>query len=274
VLVDRTSRFSGSSSNQQQQATQMAYRSLQAHHVQMGTLAHRTHAVLPRLSPCNRSWTRGLPRQLGRTVKTALGEPLLAIQHLLSPGQRLLTSITPPAVEAPVATAPLVASDTQPKVPSEQLDSSSDKFDWFAAWYPVAALDTLKPDRPTKVQLLGQDFVVWRDNQGEWQAFEDACPHRWVHQVTTACPPMLSIPPQWLCLLWPNLLCGHVAGSCQLATPPMVPHAYLGRLPRSCRGLQATLRSVVLLQSCAWQTHRPGPVCYMDYMGLNVNLLG
>lgn len=77
-------------------------------------------------------------------------------------------------------TAPSVTYDKLPEVPEEQLDSGSEKFNWFAAWYPVAAMETLKPDRPTKVQLLGQDFVVWRDNQGEWQAFEDACPHRWV----------------------------------------------------------------------------------------------
>jgi hypothetical protein len=85
-------------------------------------------------------------------------------------------------VEAPV-TARESRYEKLPEVPAEQLDSSSEKFNWFAAWYPVAAMDTLKPDRPTKVQLLGQDFVVWRDNQGEWQAFEDTCPHRWVRHV-------------------------------------------------------------------------------------------
>ena len=26
--------------------------------------------------------------------------------------------------------------------------------------------------------MLGRNLVVWRDQQGEWRAFDDVCPHR------------------------------------------------------------------------------------------------
>ena len=32
--------------------------------------------------------------------------------------------------------------------------------------------------RPHAVTVLGRDLVIWRDQQGEWRAFDDACPHR------------------------------------------------------------------------------------------------
>ncbi len=32
--------------------------------------------------------------------------------------------------------------------------------------------------RPHAITVLGRDFVVWRDQQGDWRAFDDVCPHR------------------------------------------------------------------------------------------------
>lgn len=53
-----------------------------------------------------------------------------------------------------------------------------EEFDWNKAWYPVAVLEDLEPLKPTPIQLLGREFVVWRDVEGEWRCFEDVCPHR------------------------------------------------------------------------------------------------
>jgi hypothetical protein len=194
----------------------MTYMLRRAQHVRQATPVAGTHAVLPRLSACNRPWAPGTPRQRVRTVKTALGEPRGRVQHQLSSTllyQACSQAALPSAADAPV-TAPSVpptTTTTLPKVPAaEQQDSSStDKFDWFAAWYPVAALDTLKPDRPTQVQLLGQDFVVWRDSAGEWQAFEDTCPHRWVPGVLLgrACGPAPCNPCTAHCGVMVCLLC-------------------------------------------------------------------
>lgn len=52
------------------------------------------------------------------------------------------------------------------------------ELDWAKAWYPVAILEDLEPRRPTPVEVLGRKFVVWRDVEGEWRCFEDACAHR------------------------------------------------------------------------------------------------
>jgi phenylpropionate dioxygenase-like ring-hydroxylating dioxygenase large terminal subunit len=52
---------------------------------------------------------------------------------------------------------------------------------WRQAWYPVAYLRDLDPDRPTSFTLLGEDLVLWFDRQGDrWRAFADVCPHRLV----------------------------------------------------------------------------------------------
>ncbi|MFM2081094.1 MAG: hypothetical protein RLZZ219_1776 [Cyanobacteriota bacterium] len=52
---------------------------------------------------------------------------------------------------------------------------------WQQAWYPVAHLHDLDPDRPTAFTLLEQDLVLWYDRAaGRWRAFADVCPHRLV----------------------------------------------------------------------------------------------
>ncbi|QPN63391.1 Rieske 2Fe-2S domain-containing protein [Synechococcus sp. CBW1004] len=52
---------------------------------------------------------------------------------------------------------------------------------WRQAWYPVAYLSDLDPDRPTPFTLLGEDLVLWFDRQeAHWRAFTDVCPHRLV----------------------------------------------------------------------------------------------
>mgnify|MGYP006267775581 FL=1 len=52
---------------------------------------------------------------------------------------------------------------------------------WQRAWYPVAFLRDLDPERPSPFTLLGQDLVLWFDRQQQcWRAFADVCPHRLV----------------------------------------------------------------------------------------------
>jgi phenylpropionate dioxygenase-like ring-hydroxylating dioxygenase large terminal subunit len=46
-------------------------------------------------------------------------------------------------------------------------------------WQPVALLDELEGDRPIKpVKLLGQDFIVFRDDTGRYGMLDRDCPHR------------------------------------------------------------------------------------------------
>ena len=45
-------------------------------------------------------------------------------------------------------------------------------------WVPLATTYELDPDRPTPVSFLGQRYVAYRNNDGEWVVMDDACPHR------------------------------------------------------------------------------------------------
>ena len=45
-------------------------------------------------------------------------------------------------------------------------------------WVPLASTWELDPDRPTPVRFLEQQYVAFRDNDGEWHVMDDACPHR------------------------------------------------------------------------------------------------
>lgn len=67
--------------------------------------------------------------------------------------------------------------------------SAQQSLAWRNAWYPVAFLRDLDPDRPTGFTLLGDDLVLWFDRKGtegaeaaggQWRAFADVCPHRLV----------------------------------------------------------------------------------------------
>ncbi|MGD1907644.1 MAG: Rieske 2Fe-2S domain-containing protein [Leptolyngbyaceae cyanobacterium] len=54
-----------------------------------------------------------------------------------------------------------------------------DRFDWAEAWYPIAYVEDLDQERPTRFTLLEQDLVIWWDAQASsWRVFEDKCPHR------------------------------------------------------------------------------------------------
>ncbi|HEY9106339.1 MAG TPA: aromatic ring-hydroxylating dioxygenase subunit alpha [Roseateles sp.] len=44
--------------------------------------------------------------------------------------------------------------------------------------HPVAAASDLGADQPLAARLLGQDWVLWRDDQGRARAATDRCPHR------------------------------------------------------------------------------------------------
>lgn len=58
------------------------------------------------------------------------------------------------------------------------MDKASEPFDWAHQWYPVASPEDMDPSRPHAISILGRELVLWRDQQGDWRAFEDICPHR------------------------------------------------------------------------------------------------
>jgi len=62
-------------------------------------------------------------------------------------------------------------------------------------WYPVALSDNVKNDAPTQVQILGLQFVAFRDTSGQPHVLSDTCIHRggslgrgWVRNGRAICP--------------------------------------------------------------------------------------
>ena len=80
------------------------------------------------------------------------------------------------------------------------------EFNWYKAWYPLVPAEFLDPSKPHNFKLLGMDLCLWNDGAesdsfqakqkkpsglarlfgkkksitplGNWNAFEDKCPHR------------------------------------------------------------------------------------------------
>jgi hypothetical protein len=63
--------------------------------------------------------------------------------------------------------------------PSVIKDNGLGTFDWERQWYPIAVDEYTDRSRPHKMQLLGNDIVLWHDKT-QWRVFDDSCPHRGV----------------------------------------------------------------------------------------------
>ncbi len=92
-------------------------------------------------------------------------------------------------------------------------------------WHPVAAVQDLA-QAPLAVRLLERNIVLWRDGEGQVQAFADQCPHRGarlslgrVHDGRLECPYH-----GW-----------QFAGSGQCVHVPALPHITPPPLHRACR---------------------------------------
>lgn len=108
-------------------------------------------------------------------------------QHFPTTPKTTTTAPSPPRVAAPpsVPTASEGSlqedeSDQDYRVDDEFAEESTDsKFSWRDHWYPVSLVEDLDQKMPTAFQLLGRDLVLWFDqNNKEWVAFDDKCPHR------------------------------------------------------------------------------------------------
>jgi nitrite reductase/ring-hydroxylating ferredoxin subunit len=47
-------------------------------------------------------------------------------------------------------------------------------------WFPVARAEEVAPRHVVHAQLLGQEIALWRDDEGQVNAWENRCPHRGV----------------------------------------------------------------------------------------------
>lgn len=82
---------------------------------------------------------------------------------------KLFTALSPSPLTEPSKTP-----ENEPEV-----EAKAEKFDWYSQWYPVMPICDLDKRKPHGKKVMGLDVVVWWDrNEGAWQVFDDACPHR------------------------------------------------------------------------------------------------
>jgi len=54
--------------------------------------------------------------------------------------------------------------------------TNQEKFD--LQWYVVAQSDEVKTNRPRKVTIWNNNYVIWKNRHGEFIALDDVCPHK------------------------------------------------------------------------------------------------
>ncbi|KAI7840725.1 hypothetical protein COHA_005541 [Chlorella ohadii] len=84
-----------------------------------------------------------------------------------------------PAARRCARTAPPSAQLAAPEVAAAE-EASRGRVDWFGTWWPVAFVRDIPDKEPYSFKLLDQPIVIWRDQQGTYRCFYDACPHRLV----------------------------------------------------------------------------------------------
>lgn len=159
--------------------------------------ARTAHGAVPAPLP---TWTRAAARRRSLVVR---GRPTLAASG--APAARCVLTrpppaapscnacltwcsahpAHPPAVEAPtIAPAPPAGRPADAAAPAPgatPAPAAADAFAWQPQWYPAAAVECLKGDRPQPLQLLGQRCVVFKgaaESLTDWIVLEDVCPHR------------------------------------------------------------------------------------------------
>ena len=62
-------------------------------------------------------------------------------------------------------------------------------------WYPIAASDEVRDDKPLRVELMGLRYVTFRTDDGQAHVLRDVCVHRggslgkgWVREGGVVCP--------------------------------------------------------------------------------------
>ncbi|XP_010438845.1 PREDICTED: protochlorophyllide-dependent translocon component 52, chloroplastic [Camelina sativa] len=82
------------------------------------------------------------------------------------------------SVSSPTSSSTATPTNSPPESDTG-FESGSDKFDWYANWYPVMPICDLDKKVPHGKKVMGIDLVVWWDrNEKLWKVMDDACPHR------------------------------------------------------------------------------------------------
>lgn len=71
----------------------------------------------------------------------------------------------------------ILLSDAASSTTFEALEEALEDGGGIGAWIPVASASALKGLGPERIEVMGQELVVWEAN-GTWSVMSDMCPHR------------------------------------------------------------------------------------------------
>jgi hypothetical protein len=142
-----------------------------------------------------------------------------------------------PGLKAPPGNRLPSAAVVDAPTSTEFEDAKSEQtFQWEKCWYPVIPIDYLDKTRPTPLELLGKNLVIWCDASGAWSCAQDQCPHRLAPlSGGSSATPLLSMHPKWTSI-----------GTCEGGDSQLTPSPPFTPCPSS-RGSCGGWNSVVLL---------------------------
>lgn len=78
------------------------------------------------------------------------------------------------------STTTISSSSKDSEIAEFVVENSEGSFDWKDYWYPIAYEWDIPDGELYSFTLLETPLVIWRDIDGKFRAFKDACPHRLV----------------------------------------------------------------------------------------------
>lgn len=96
------------------------------------------------------------------------------------------TTVPAPTTTGASAAASISTRGKQSTIKAPKADddaahgTSAEKMSWTKQWWPMAVEESLDPNLPHKVTLMGRELVLWKTSEGVWSCLDNACPHRLV----------------------------------------------------------------------------------------------
>ncbi|XP_019057846.1 PREDICTED: protochlorophyllide-dependent translocon component 52, chloroplastic [Tarenaya hassleriana] len=117
--------------------------------------------------------------RFSKPIFTSLSNPrsISQIPQIFKPSSK--SKLSTASVSSSSSTTLPTDSSVSPSEPEIQTDSGTEKFDWYANWYPIMPVCDLDKRVPHAKTVMGLDLVVWWDrNEKQWKVMDDTCPHR------------------------------------------------------------------------------------------------
>jgi phenylpropionate dioxygenase-like ring-hydroxylating dioxygenase large terminal subunit len=103
-----------------------------------------------------------------------------AAAALWTPLRSFMPRTRHPSMAAPLVRQPsMTAATASPDTSTAPRHFSEEEWSWSKQWYPMAFCKVTDKASPHRLELLGEELVLWYDGPAQaWRTMRDACPHR------------------------------------------------------------------------------------------------